>query len=429
MINLVGQTFISYKSEQKAVATALKKSLHEHGIRTWQDNDDLGTEPTDAELREVIRSNSITDAVIVVSEKVGESDTILDVEIPEIVEKDHRNDDFGFVVALCPNLNTSKDQHQNEEEISETSENERKSIYEEAADILDNADTNFGHFPTRNMKKITEEGVNPNDCDKVASAVLENRLSYVDRNLPEDDSLQCSLDTYPVTHPKEPIIKMDWTHRFGETLPSEPVWNGRFVPILDSVIKTIYSIMPERRLIFQGKAKLSAAFSLGFITRKVTGVTASWMQGKRYSGEEEIWDISTDPSKTDVQINRDFGYTSNSDGAAMISISEDVDKVSARESDYPKFGPSIELKSKNYSANIDSSQASGIARKVEDLMKELSQEHRNLEKIHFLIASPIGLAFIIGQVTNALPDIQTYVLETSEGPKRYKRAALLSNSH
>ena len=229
MTNLAGQTFISYKSEQEATAVALKKSLHEHGIRTWQDRDDLGTEPTNTELREVIRSNGITDAIIVVSEKIKYSDTILDVEVPEIADKDYRNDEFSFVIAIDPSLTVS---------------NEEKSIYKMVAEILDEADTNFGNFRIRNMKKITGEGSSPRDCDAVAKAVLENRLDHIDQSLSDGESLQCSLDTYNVTHPEKPMIKMDWTHHFGETLPPEDTWNDRFVPVLDSVVETVHSIMP-----------------------------------------------------------------------------------------------------------------------------------------------------------------------------------------
>lgn len=414
MTNLTGQTFISYKSEQKETATALKKSLHEHGIRTWQDIDDLSPEPTDSALRNAIRDDDVTDAVILVSEGVKESDAILKIEVPEIVEKDRKEDDFSIVIATCPDLNSN---------IPDDT-----TIYEYSAEILDNADTNFGRFVERNMEKITDKGTSPSHCDDVANTVLKSRLRSADKHLTGDDSLQCSLDTYSVTHAEKPVIKIDWSHRFGDTLPSESVWNGRFVPTLRSVIDTIHEMVPGQDINFRGNAKLSAAFSLGFITRDVANVNASWTQGSLYSDEEELWDVSVEPSRIDVQILRDPGST-NSDGAILMSISDDVSKISLNNSDNAKFGSSIEIKSENFEANIGRAQASGIAREFRSIIKEFSREHRDLEKIHLFISSPVGLAFLMGTVANGLPDIQTYALETSDGPKRYKTAALLSNKH
>lgn len=54
MTDPTGRSFLSYKRSRSAEAALLIQAQHDHGIPTWQDVRDLGSEPTEDELRRVL---------------------------------------------------------------------------------------------------------------------------------------------------------------------------------------------------------------------------------------------------------------------------------------------------------------------------------------------------------------------------------------
>jgi CBASS immunity sensor of nucleotide second messenger signals len=73
-------------------------------------------------------------------------------------------------------------------------------------------------------------------------------------------------------------------------------------------------------------------------------------------------------------------------------------------------------------------QAADAAFKIRDAIKAATNAYAGLGCVHLFMAVPAGLAFMIGQLLNALVKMQTYDLEASEAGSRYRPAALLKPS-
>ena len=71
-----GKSFISYKRTRLSEVTELVASQKERGIPTWQDIEDLRTEPTEAEIRSVLDSDDIANVLLWVTPDVGQSPMI-----------------------------------------------------------------------------------------------------------------------------------------------------------------------------------------------------------------------------------------------------------------------------------------------------------------------------------------------------------------
>ena len=89
-----GKSFISYRRTRLDEVKELVASQKERGIPTWQDIEDLRTEPPETELRNVLASNDIANVLLWITPDVGQSSMITRVEVPCAVERHKRQDGF-----------------------------------------------------------------------------------------------------------------------------------------------------------------------------------------------------------------------------------------------------------------------------------------------------------------------------------------------
>ncbi|WP_390208757.1 SAVED domain-containing protein [Halobium salinum] len=397
--------FVSYRRSQADIAEALVTSLHEHGIRTWQDISDLRTEPTQSEIREVleVENPELAGGVVLVSGDVVDSGIILELELPGLHNRWKNEEEFFVVVALCPGID-----------------------YDDANAILSKSPTLLD-FSDWNMIKLGSTA-EPAAADDVATAVLSERVRLNHERLDTDHPLDVSLDTYaPPSYASQPAITIDWSSYFTDGPPTSYRWNRRLLPRLQRVIDLVEESAPGRSLRVRGQAHLPAVFALGRCLRTTRGIDATWLQHS--AGQHCPWNVHTDQQDSGLEIDFHVNDITGSDLAVLVSVTNDVDAAVGRsKSSLPNFGGVLELSLGDDSGSVlSASEAAHTAhvfrQKVQSVLNELSA----ISTIHLFMAVPAGLAFLFGQQSNTFPEIQTYLLETTDGARTYQPAASLGN--
>src|SRR5260370_22060194 len=100
MTDPTGRSFLSYKRSRAAEAALLIQAQHDHGIPTWQDVANLGSVPTEDELRRVLAEATTASGVLFITPEVASSPIISQVEGPKISKRAEARGGF-FVVPLA----------------------------------------------------------------------------------------------------------------------------------------------------------------------------------------------------------------------------------------------------------------------------------------------------------------------------------------
>lgn len=403
MTEITGNTFISYRRSQVDIVEGLVASLHEHGIPTWRDLTDLRTEPTQKELRRVIRDSSTSSGVVVVSQDTPKSEIILELELPELHARWCDNEDFYVVVALCPGVD-----------------------YDEAAEILDQS-PRVRDFSPWNMIKLRFGANNTVAFDEVSRTLLAERLRLIHDKREADQSLQCSLDTYGSRSYPTPLdLTIDWSHHFEDDFPTSGVWDNRLLPALRNVIDQVEQKAPGRQLRFRGQALIPATFALGRVLRSTRNIDASWLQPIG-NNELEPWSLQTTEKATGLSDQLDVFDVTSSHLAVLLSITNDVEPAVGRtDASLPDFGGILHLTlDDELGTHLSAQQAKNVANIFREKVQLALNDLTATSKIHLFMAIPTGLSFLLGQQTNTFPAIQTYVLETSNGERTYQKGPVL----
>ena len=100
MTDPTGRCFLSYRRLRSDEAALLLAAQHDHGIPTWQDTQNLGSVPTEDEIRRTLADTSTASALLFITPEVEDSPIIRNVEIPKIIQRSEADDSF-FVVPLA----------------------------------------------------------------------------------------------------------------------------------------------------------------------------------------------------------------------------------------------------------------------------------------------------------------------------------------
>src|ERR1700735_5129040 len=76
MTDPAGRCFVSYRRHRAAEARLLVQALHDVGVPTWQDIENLDAEPTEDELGQVLADPSTASALVWITPEVTDSPVI-----------------------------------------------------------------------------------------------------------------------------------------------------------------------------------------------------------------------------------------------------------------------------------------------------------------------------------------------------------------
>lgn len=404
MTDPTGRSFLSYRRARSDEAALLIQAQHDHGIPTWRDVQDLGTMPTEDELRRVLADPATASAVLFITPDVETSPIIRNVEAPKIIQRVEGADGF-FVVPLAAG----------------------------GLDYAGAADATSNHISAQNladwnMQKVPGTAISPAVAAAVANRVLVQRIGAIHRHLPHGAPLSVGLFVRrsPPFRPGTALV-LNWSAHFAEKEAPPRVWREILLPALERVVNAIRTHAPGRDVEAFGLPTLPAAAALGCAFLSTSGLRASWRQVT--PGQPEgLWTLSQPRAESGFlakRISKDAGAR---DIAVLVSVADNVEPLVA---DFQKNLPPLRAlvhitRQGSYPHAITTpGEATDIALVVQDGMRVARREYGNLGTVHLFMAVPAGLAMLIGQLLNTFGVVQTYEHLTVDGSGIYKPAARL----
>lgn len=401
MTDSTGEVFISYNHEQKDLAVELDQRLREHGVPVWRDERKTGPDPLESQIESVLRSDEISGAILLVSEDILDSPTILNVEIPRIHSRQNDCDEFFAFVLRCPGL----------------SARETNEILSSVGTVNDFSEWFFHSLETR-------EEETPN-YTRIVDEVIQERLDTLVNNKSDLSTIRCSVNSYPSPKPAaESWFHADLSHHFEDSLPNESTWNYRIRETLRRLTNHLGKHTENKTLEFTGRTRLPIAFTIGCQFPTTRGIRAMWTQ-RDPNFNEITWDATSASRDVELKVDSKLKDSSQTDLAVYLSLTDDVrPEVGNTTSDLPDFNTEIEINRPDYEQGITPEQGIRIAETFRKTVRNELNIRSNIETIHLFQSSPVGLSFLLGQHTNTLPPVQTYAFNNNHQPRRYEPAIL-----
>lgn len=398
MTDPTGAVFISYRHSQKEIAIELDERLRDHGVPIWRDEREIDANPLEAQIEEQLESDAISGAILLVSEDILESSTIVNVEIPGMQLRQESSEEFFVIILRCPGMSASHTQE----------------ILSDIPSVND-----FSEWFLHELQREDEESPN---FTRIISEVIQYRLDAITQKMDDVDTITCGINSYP---PRDGAgqrsFNADLSHHFKDGLPSQDVWNNRIGDAVTRLTDQIASNAGSRTVEFTGHAHLPIAFTSGTRFPATGGVHAVWRQLDRQF-EETMWDLTVNAEEADISTGHRLRNSGQTDMAVCISLTDDVEPEVGNTATLPKFNTIVEITRADYDPDITPGEGVEIGRVFQTKVREQLNRRSNIDTIHLFASVPVGLAFLLGQHTNTLPTIQTYMLDTSEEPRQYKPA-------
>lgn len=404
MTEPTGKTFVSYRRSRLWEVARLVQALHDHGVPTWQDIEDLEAEPTPDELRAVLGEPSTAGAVLWITPDVDESAVIGKIEVPEIMDRAKRKDGFFLQPVAAGGLN-----------------------YEEAAEKAGRhlGVENLGRW---NLEKAEGDPIDDAEAARIAELVLRRRVKEIDRWLPPGEPLRLAIATRVKTPSANGIaVNLQWRARFDGRTASPGAWDDRLLPALNAVALTIGERAPGRSVEAGGLCALPAAMALGAAFLAPGGMHLRWRQ-RRVGRKDQIWSLAEARQEADVEVDSVEDDATSEDVAVLVSINRDVEEALRESRDsVPNFRGHVRLRGPDGSeADFQSAgQAVDAAHRTVEEIKKVQREWRSVRRVHVFMSAPAGFAMMFGQLLNGLGPVQTYEHLQQDAIGGYRRAALL----
>lgn len=401
-----GLCFVSYRRTRLSEVETLIRSFHERGVPTWQDVKNLDETHTNSELRRVLKDSSTANAVLWISPDVSGSDIIRRVEAPLIMSRADNEDDAYFVIPIAAG----------------------GADYAGAAEAV-GEDLSLATLEEWNIRKISNDPAKEADARMVAQRVLSRRLRAVNNVLDSDEPIRLGL--FARKRPpadNDFALALDWEGRIANRHASETIWKRHLLPAVSDVVDAIEQFGGGRSVVASGLPTISAAFALGRGFMSPRGIDAAWLQFNPASGEVR-WSLREQREHIDLAVrSRDKDAGAN-DLAVLVSVSVPVEHAwAASKAELPSFRALVDVRLKEEGNTVlTAGQALEIAHQVVDAIRKARNEFRPKGPVHLFMAAPVGLSFLIGQLSNTLGPIRVYEHDESGTVGRYVAGPLIIN--
>ena len=287
-----GRSFMSYRRNRLDEIAELVLSKKERGIPTWQDIEDLRTEPTEAEIRNVLVSDDIANVLLWITPDVGQSSMITRVEVPCAVERHKKQDGFFIFPVAAGGLG-----------------------YEQVGTLL-GSHSGITDLSNWNITKVDSNPATSQDIRNLSNLVLHQRLSTIHKHLPKGEPLRLAINTRASTgHQPGTALEIDWTHRFAGTQrrsASLGDCQSKLLPALEDIVGAIQLNANNREVLASGLASLPAAVALGYHFMATRGIDIAWEQ-LFPDRSRQLWSLGATREKSDYYVLTTIGQTSADD--------------------------------------------------------------------------------------------------------------------
>jgi hypothetical protein len=396
--NPAGRCFVSYRRSRLSEVERLIRSLRERGIPTWQDVKDLDETHTDSELRRVLKDSDTANAVLWITPDVADSDIIRRVEAPLIMSRADSEDDPFFVVPVAAG----------------------GAGYGDAAEAV-GEDLSLATLEEWNIRKVANDPAREADVRVISQRVLSRRLRAVVDGMDADDPI--TLGLFARKGPAADnnfALAMDWTGRITNRHASETIWKRHLLPAVADVVDSVEQFSGGKQVIASGLPTISAAFALGRGFMAPRGIESTWLQFSPASGEVG-WSLRE--AREDIELvvrcrDKDAGAD---DLAVLVSVSAPVEHAwAASKEDLPSFRALVDVRLNGHgNAVLNAGQALDIAHQTIDAVRQARNEFRPKGSVHLFMAVPVGISFLLGQLSNTLGPIRLYEHDETDAVGRY----------
>lgn len=382
----------------------LIRSQRERGIPTWQDVRNLDEEHTSTELRRVLEDGSTANAVMWITPDVASSSVMQKVEAPAIMQRAEGNDSF-FVIPVAAG----------------------GADYETASDAA-GEDLSLTTLQEWNIRRVRNDPARETDVREIANRVLVRRLQAIHKHLPVSEPI--TLGLFVRSEPpagRELWLAMDWTERFDTRNATETAWKRYLLPAIDDVVGAAEKHAPGRRIFASGRPSIGAAFAMGRAFLAPRGLDVSWQQFTTPGMGEVCWGLGEEPEEVELKTQWSDGNTSAEDLAVLVSVNAAVEHAWAASRDtLPAFRGIVDIRCEGEGRNpLTAGQAVSVSRKTIEMVRDARENMRPKGATHLFMAVPVGLSFLIGQLSNTLGPIRVYEHIETDTVGRYIPGPLL----
>ena len=404
MTDPTGRCFLSYRRLRSDEAALLLAAQHDHGIPTWQDTQNLGSVPTEDEIRRTLADTSTASALLFITPEVEDSPIIRNVEIPKIIQRSEADDSFFVVPLAAGGLD-----------------------YAKAADVSSNH-LSAQNLADWNMHKVPAPTLSANHAAEIAGRVLTQRMQAVHRHLAPSERLRVGLFVRrPPAFELGTALTLNWFPRFTEKEASPQVWRDTLLPSLSRVADAIRQHAPGREVEAFGIPTLPAALAMGCAFLSTSGIKLSWRQ-LTTGRPDQLWTFFAAREDSGFKL-RIWSKDPNArDIAVLVSVADNAEPLfAAYQRDLPRLRALVHVqRAGSYPHQINSAgQAADIALTAQDGMRTARRDYGNIGTVHLFMAAPAGLAVLVGQLLNTFGAVQTYEHVVLDGSGHYNPAALL----
>jgi len=407
MTNPQGYMFISYRSTKLSAVLRLRRKLEEFGIPVWHDKDSMPPGMLEQGMIDAIRNEDCAGAIVWLSKDVTESAAIQRIELPEILHRIQRGDEFLVVFCLTDDL-----------------------TLEDAQTVLlsSHFNVNLNSFLLHPVEAPPQE---ENNIKVLASLILEKRLQLIHSRLAETETLKIHIAGHsaPPTTTKYALV-VDDRPLFSGRFASEDHWQSRILPALNLITGSIVKCAPGRTVVIDGTPQLSLALALGYAFRTPRGLRTNWLQIYPDSTSQQ-WGIESMSAPKDFLVERSTDLLHGQDIAVLIGVTHDPEPTfDASAGRLPRFGAVIRAKPRDqkFPATIPAgSEVSSMTQAIIREVRSILREFRLQGSVHLFVSGPAGLLFLLGQQLNTFGKIYCYEHEAL-GPIGFYRLNLVMNT-
>lgn len=399
MTDPTGKVFISYRRKRRKETDQLIRALHDRGVPTWRDVDNLVSEPTEGAIRATLNDPQTSGAVLWLTPDIVHSPVIKNVEVPLAVARRRKNDAFWLIIVLADGLNYD-------------------GVTELFADSLGGED-----LSAWNLTKTSRKWATPLDIQTIANAALEHRVKAVTKAGP---ARRVSIHAKGTMLP-DPAdeLALDWTPHFLAGAPTEASWAAMAAAAgaVSRQIKKHTSVGQDVH--YAGTPSMAAALLLGSTYSTRDGRAPVWMQRQPDGGAYAPWRLADAPDSAVARsqgwrVDTVFGDMAATDLAVCVSVNDEIAEAFARSRDItPPWRAILRIfseRERNTRAEpLTAEEAASLVHLVVDEVRAARRQIQGLTSIHLFIAAPAGVSFMLGTTIATLPPITAYEFDTATG--------------
>ncbi len=387
--NPQGRIFISYRRLPHRIVEAdlLQKALHERGMHTWRDQNNLESKPTEVELVRILNDQDTAGAVMLVSSEVADSKMIQKVEAPHILKRHHDNNGFIIKPVLIG------------------------IDYAEADRVL-GSPGGFQNLDDWNLHRLKEDSFGDDNAQYIANQLLKARLTEISKR-ERDHPLDLRLYTRTSPDPDLIALCLDYSHYFNGRDAAPEAYNRIEKALVDTADK-IVSVYGKAEINVEGFAALPIGVLFGSIFSPLRGFRVNVSQA--LAGQsKETWSLDAQEAAKDLTFQTSMGDPASEDVVLALSISANIEHAVREYLNAASLRPRASIHVQLPDGILRQGQALGPEEGLSTVLQSIDAV-RSLKDIHFLkrinlhlfLACPLAMAVLIGQKLNTISQCSVY---------------------